>query len=268
MIGARRVLVMDRYFRVLLVLLAAAGAFFGLAPFLAPAQFAQLFGFAGVDTFGYRIAGAASFGYAVGLAVGFRASWRELRVPIAATAVFNLGSLLACVLAIVAGSPQWVVFLILAASLVFAPACLYFLSRLPTDRPSTPADLDHPLAQWVVGLFLIGTLAALFFGIATLLFGGDFGKMLGYPGMDSFVYRQGGAATLGAGIGGVMVLMSRNWAAARLPALMALTFNGLSVIAALLDIAAGTAQPVTYLILTAAGLVTVGSVVALMRQGR
>ena len=259
---------MNRYFSVLLALLAVAGAFFGLAPFLAPAQFAQIFGFAGVDTFGYRIAGAASFGYAVGLAAGFRASWRELRVPIAATAIFNLGSLLACVLAIVAGSPQWVVFLILVASLVFAPACLYFLNRPPANRPATPAELDHPLAQWVVGLFLIGTLAALFFGTATLLLGGDFGKILGYPGMDSFVYRQGGAATLGAGIGGALVLMNRNWATARLPAMSALTFNGLSVIAALLDIAAGTAQPVTYLILAAAGLVTVGSIAALMRNGR
>lgn len=259
---------MNRYFSVLLALLAVAGAFFGLAPFLAPAQFAQFFGFAGVDTFGYRIAGAASFGYAVGLTVGFRASWRELRVPIAATAVFNLGSLLACALAIVAGSPQWVVFLILAASIVFAPACLYFLSRPPANRPATPAELDHPLARWVVGLFLIGTLAALFFGTATLLLGGDFGKILGYPGMDSFVYRQGGAATLGAGIGGALVLMNRNWAYARLPAISALTFNGLSVIAAILDIAAGTAQPVTYLILAAAGVVTVGSVAALLRNGR
>jgi hypothetical protein len=259
---------MDRFFPVLLVLLAGAGAFFGLAPFLAPAQFAQLFGFAGVDTFGYRIAGAASFGYSVGLAIGFRASWRELRVPIAATAVFNLGSLLACVLAIAATGAQPVVYLIFLASLIFAPACLYYVARPPANRPATPANLDHPLAQWVVALFVIGTLAALFFGTATLLLGGDFGKILGYPGMDTFVYRQGGAATLGAGIGGVLVLLDRNWATARLPALMALTFNGLSVIAALLDIAAGTAQPVTWLILAAAGLVTVGSAVALTRQGR
>jgi hypothetical protein len=257
----------DRLFPVLVALTAIAGGFFGLAPFLAPTQFAQVFGFAGVDTFGYRIAGAASFGYAVGLAVGYRASWRELRVPIAATAVFNLGSLFACMLAIANGGAQPVVYLILVASLIFAPACLYYLWRPPAGRAATPADLDHPLATWVVALFAVGTLAALGFGVLTLLLGGDFGKLLGYPGMDSFVYRQGGAATLGAGIGGVMVLMNRNWATARLPALMALTFNGLAVGAAVLDILAGTAQPVTWLILAAAGLVSIGSAIALTRRG-
>jgi hypothetical protein len=48
---------------------------------------------------------------------------------------------------------------------------------------------------------------------------------------------------------------------------MALTFNGLSVVAALLEIAAG-GQPIAWLILDAAGVVTVGMAVALLRQGR
>jgi hypothetical protein len=65
----------DRLFPVLLALLIAAGAFFGLAPFLVPAQFASSFGFHGVDILMYRLAGAATFGYGVGLALGYRASW-------------------------------------------------------------------------------------------------------------------------------------------------------------------------------------------------
>ena len=61
----------DRWFDWLLVLLVLSGAFFGLAPFLAPAQFASATGFAGTDVFLYRLAGAATFGYGVGLVIGY-----------------------------------------------------------------------------------------------------------------------------------------------------------------------------------------------------
>lgn len=257
----------DRLFSWLVLLLIAAGTFFGLAPFLAPSQFATAFGFAGQDTLMYRIAGAATFGYGVGLALGYRASWPALRVAIAATGVFNLGSLFACALAIANGTNQWVVYVILLASLLFAPACLYFAMR-PPNRPAPAANEDHPLASWVTALFVIGTASALFFGVAALLLAGPFGHALGYPGLDDFIYRQGGAATLGAGIGGAMVLMDRRWVSARIPTVMALTFNGLSVIAVVLDIAAGTVQPIAYVILGAAALVTVGTALALSRGGR
>jgi hypothetical protein len=258
----------NRLFPVLLGLLIAAGFFFGLAPFLLPTQFASFFGFVGADVFMYRIAGAATFGYGVGLALGYRASWPSLRVGIGATAVFNLGSLVACALAIAAGGTPWVVYLITLASLVFAPACLYYFFRPPTDRPAPPADEDRQIALWITALFVIGTLSALFFGVMALLPAGAFGHTLGYPGMDDFIYRQGGAATLGAGVGGLLVLMDRRWVTARIPTVMALTFNGLAVIAVLLDIAAGTAQPIAYVILGAAGLVTVGTAFALYRNGR
>jgi hypothetical protein len=257
----------DRLFSVLLALLVAAGAFFGLAPFLAPTQFASLTGFAGQDVLMYRLAGAATFAYGLGLALGFRASWPELRVPIAATATFNVASIFACGLAISSGA-QWIVFVILAASIVFSSACLYFLYRPPGNRPDPPAADEHALAPWVTGLFVIGTLSALFFGVMALVPAGGFGRLLGYPGLDDFIYRQGGAATLGAGIGGVLVLMRRRWTNARLATVMALTFNGLSVLAVVLDIVAGTVQPIAYVILGAASLVTVGSAFALVRRGR
>jgi hypothetical protein len=258
----------DRLFSWLLVLLIAAGAFFGLAPFLLPTQFAALFGFAGSDVLMYRIAGAATFGYGVGLAAAYRASWPELRVAIASTGVFNLGSLVACALAIATGGTQPVVYLIAVASLLFAPACLYFVARPPGNRPVLPAADDYPLATWVVALFVIGTLSALVFGVAALVIAGPFGHSLGYPGLDDFIYRQGGAATLGAGIGGIMVLLNRRWVSARVPTLMALVFNGLSVVAVLLDIYSGSAQPIAFVILGAAALVTVGTTAALIRQGR
>jgi hypothetical protein len=253
----------DRLFSWLLVLLIAAGAFFGLAPFLAPALFASVSGFKGTDVFMYRLAGAATFGYAVGLAVGFRAGWTALRIPIAATFVFNLASIGACAAAIAAGA-QPVVFLILAASILFTSATGYFLVRPPEDR--WRAD-DPGLASWVTALFLIGMLAAAFFGLAPLILGGAFGHALGYSGDDDFVYRQAGAATLGTAVGGLLVLLSRRWARARIAAIMALTFNALSVVAAVLEIAAG-GQPVAWLILAAAALVTVGMSAAIMRGGR
>ncbi len=252
-------------FRNLLLLLIAAGGFFGLAPLVLPTQFADISGFSGNDVFMYRLAGAATFGYAVGLAAGYRAGWTALRIPIAATFVFNAASIVACGVAILGGGAQPVVYLILAASLLFTAATGYFLANPPILPIVTESDAS--LAPWVTALFAVGTLAALFFGLAALIPAGDFGSFLGYSGLDDFVYRQGGAATLGAGVGGAMVLMSRRWESARIPAQMALTFNGLSVVAAIIEITSG-GQPIAWLILVAAGLVTVGSAAAIARGGR
>jgi hypothetical protein len=258
----------DRLFRPLLALLIAAGALFGLAPFLAPGTFASLTGFLGTDVFVYRLAGAATFGYAVGLAAGWRTSWTELRIPIAATLVFNAASILACLAAIVGGGAPPVVYLILLASVLFTAGTAALLRQPPLGATGRErSDLDHPMATWLIALFVIGVAAAAVFGLGPLILGGGFGTILGATGNDPFVYRQAGAATFGAAVGGAMVLMSRRWSAARLPALSALTFNGLSVVAALLQITTG-ATPVAYLILAAAGLTTVGMAAALPRGGR
>ena len=257
----------NRLFRPLVALLIAAGAFFGLAPFLAPATFASLTGFVGSDQFVYRLAGAATFAYAVGLSVGWRASWAELRIPIASTFMFNAASIAACLVALASGG-QLIVLVILVASVLFTSGTGVLLRRPPlgVTGPERP-ELDHPIASWLTAPFVIGVAAATVFALAPLVFGGGFGTFLGYSGSDDFVYRQAGAATLGAAVGGVLVLSSRRWSAARLPALMALTFNGLSVVAALIEIAAG-GQPVALLILAAAGLTTVGMAAALVRGGR
>jgi len=260
----------DRAFRGLLVLLIAAGGFFGLAPLVFPTQFADASGFSGRDVFMYRIAGAATFGYAVGLASGFRSGWAAIRIPIASTCVFNAASIVACAVAIIGGGAQPVVYLILLASVLFTASTGYFLASPPGQGASgAPAGSagGSDMAPWVIGLFAIGTAAAAFFGVAALIPAGAFGHLLGYSGMDDFVYRQGGAATLGAAVGGAMVLMSRRWEAARIPARMALTFNGLSVVAAVLEITSG-GQPIAWLILVAAGLVTIGSAAAIARGGR
>jgi hypothetical protein len=258
----------NRIFRPLLWLLVIAGAFFGLAATIAPATFADITGFQGTDLFTYRLAGAATFAYAVGLASGSQASWVELRIPIASTLAFNAASIFACAVAILTGGAQPVVLVILLASVVFTAGTWQLLRQPPLGvTGKARAELERPIAQWLVALYVIGVAAAAVFGLGPLLLGGQFGVLVGASGNDSFVYRQAGAATLGAAIGGILVLQSRRWSATRLPTLMAVTFNGLSVIAAIVEIIRG-GPPIAFLILGAAGLTTVGMGLALARKGR
>jgi hypothetical protein len=132
-----------------------------------------------------------------------------------------------------------------------------------------PATGGTPnVSQWIVALFAIGVLASLVFGLGPLILGGGFGRALGFPGFDDFIYRQAGAATTGACVGGILALRSREWQEIRLAAVAALTFNLASFLAAVVEITRGGAQPVAYLILAAAGLVSIGMALALRRGGR
>ena len=258
----------NRIFRPLLWLLILAGGFFGLASFIAPATFADLTGFKGTDLFTYRLAGAATFAYAVGLLSGTRASWVELRIPIAATLAFNAASIVACLVALNGGGAQPIVFVILLASVGFTAGTWQLLRQPPLAvAGKARAELERPIADWLVVLYVVGVAAAALFGLGPLLLGGQFGVLVGASGDDPFVYRQAGAATLGAAVGGIMVLQSRRWSATRLPTLMAVTFNGLSVIAAIVEIIRG-GPPVAWLILGAAGVTTIGMGLALARKGR
>jgi len=253
----------------LLALLILAGLFFGLTPLLLPKQFGDVTGFRAEDLFLYRLAGAATLGYGVALLTGFRGPWHALRILIASTAVFNAASIAACLVAIVQGGAQWLVYVILLASILFTAGTLLLLANPPV-APGEPAEADGPrdVAQWIVALFAIGVLASLVFGVGPLVLGGGFGRALGFPGFDDFIYRQAGAATTGACVGGLLALRSRRWREIRLAAVAALTFNGASVIAALIAVATGSTQFAVWLILAAAAIVTVGMALALQRGGR
>ena len=258
----------DRIFRPLLWALIAAGAFFGLATLIAPATFASLTGFEGTDLFTYRLAGAATFAYAAGLTAGSRASWAELRIPIASTFTFNAASIGACLVAIGSGGAQPIVYVILVASTLFALGTAQLLRERPMAASGKArAELERPIAQWIQVLFGIGVAAAAVFALGPLVLGGQFGVLVGASGDDPFVYRQAGAATLGAAVGGLLVLRSSRWSAVRIPALMAITFNGLSVIASIIEIVRG-GPPVAFLILAAAAFTTAGMALALYRRGR
>jgi hypothetical protein len=258
----------NRIFRPLLRVLILACGFLGLACTIAPATFASLAGFAGTDVFTYRLAGAALFAYAAGLTAGSQASWAELRIPIASTFAFGAAAILACLLTLFGGGAPLIVVVILAISIGFTAFAAQVLREPPISAAGKArAELERPIAPWVVGLFTVGVAAAAVFGLGPLLLGGEFGKLVGASGDDPFVYRFAGAATFGAAAGGILVLQSRRWSAARLPALMAVTFNGLSLIAAIVELIRGGA-PVAFLILAAAGLTTVGMTLALYRRGR
>ena len=258
----------NRIFRPVLWLLILSDAFFGLAATIAPATFASLVGFAGTDLFTYRLAGAATFAYAIGLVAGTRASWVELRIPIASALTFNAASIVACLVAINGGGAPPIVFAVLLAAIAFTAGTWLLLNQPPLRAAGKArAELERPIADWLVVLYVVGVVTAAVFGLAPILLGGQFGVLVGASGDDAFVYRMAGAATLGAAVGGILVLQSRRWSATRLPTLMAVTFNGLSVIAAIVEVIRG-GPPIAFLILGAAGLTTVGMGLALARKGR
>ena len=166
----------------LLVLLILAGLVFGLAPLLVPRQFGDFAGFRAQDLFLYRLAGAATLGYGVALLVGFRAPWRELRILIASTAVFNGASIAACLVAIVQGGAQWLVYVILLASILFTAGTLNLLANPPLGPGERAGPDGSPdVSQWIVALFAIGVTASLVFGLGPLVAGGGLWSSPGVP---------------------------------------------------------------------------------------
>ena len=104
--------------RILLLLPIAGGLVFGLGPLLLGGAFGAALGFPGNDTFIYRLAGAATLGYAVALIMGLRqGDWAPLRLVIVATLAFNLASIYACIVQLVAGDTNVLVYLILGTSI-------------------------------------------------------------------------------------------------------------------------------------------------------
>src|SRR5687768_11701464 len=83
--------------RMLLLLPIAGGLVFGLGPLLLGGAFGAVLGAPGNDTFIYRLAGAATLGYAVALIMGIRqGDWSPLRLVVVATLAFNVASIYAC----------------------------------------------------------------------------------------------------------------------------------------------------------------------------
>jgi hypothetical protein len=250
---------------VLAVVPGALGAFL----LLAPDASARAFGLVGTDIFLYRLAGAASFGYLASLAAEWRGGWPALRITIAGMPVFAIGSILAAAVALVTGEGAWIVGAILVVSVVLLGLELVLLTNPPgPDRAESDAG---DIAPWVTYLFAFGAIAALGTGSVALLLGGAGGKLLaGYSGTDSIIYREAGAATLAAAYGAYLALRSRRWAEIGRGTWGAFAFNGLSLIAAVFEIARGNGglNLLSVAVFAVSLVMTVGLAVAMSRGGR
>lgn len=250
--------------RVFLVFPMLGALVFGVLPLFFSAQFASAFGFAGGDTYLYRLAGAATLGYVPGLLVAIlQGEWTPVRFVVIAILVFNLGSLFAIATAILSGSAQPVVYLILVASLLFVAISLWLLNK-HRDAPHPAPDI----ANWVVYLIVFLTLAAFGVGTLFLLAPVPVSQLFGFRGTDEFVFRQGGAATLGFAVMGVFELRSRAWREIRLPSMNSLLFNGASLVATILAILSGDPILLLLVVLAVTVVATVGCIITLQRQGQ
>ena len=252
-------------FRALLLVQVAAAGLFGLAPYLAPDASADLSGFVGGNPFIYRLAGAASLGYAVAAALALAHSrWHRVRIPMVATLVFNVSAVVAALFAIVEGDRQFVVFFILIAASAFSLLAAYWLVR---NEGPAPRDSDPGIAGWFRLALGAATAAAVVFGVGPLLLPQGLAEIGGFASVDLFVYRLAGAATLGYAVAGVMQIRARHRVEIGLQVVAALVFNALSAAAAGLYLGSGGRSPVAYLILAAAVLFTLVFAAWLIQRG-
>ncbi len=236
-------------FRILIFVQLLAAAFFGLLPYLLPGTFASAAGFTGHEPFIYRLAGAATLGYAVTALFGLvRPAWYGLRIPIVATLTFNAAAVVGSLVSLADGETQFVVLFVAIAAFAFTLIAGYWLVRDAGPADPSPA----PLEPWFRAVIAVATPAAAFFGLAPLIAPGQFASIAGFSTDDIWIYRLAGAATLGYATAGVLSLRARTRDEVALQTKAALTFNALSAIAALLYVLAGGRSPVAYLIGAAA----------------
>jgi hypothetical protein len=249
----------------LLLLVPILGAvIYGLGPFLLGAGFGLPFGEAGNDSFLYRCAGAATFGYAVGLAIGLRdQSWTILRLPLIGTLTFGVVSIFVGALEILGGNHNALVYLTELASILVTVITATLVMR-HSGEPQVAPDVSKLLGY---GLILGGVLAGVF-GVLPLLIPSQFAQLFGYKGTDVFFIRQAGAASLGYAVVAYLAFQSRVWREVRPAALMALTFNALGFVAAVLALLNGDPLFIAVVIGVAGFFYSVMVVFALQRQGQ
>ena len=250
--------------RILLLLPTAGGLVFGLFPLLLGGSFGATFGAPGNDSFIYRLGGAATLGYAVALILGLRqGDWMPLRLVVVATLAFNLASIYACVVQLIAGDTNILVYLILGTSIAITAISLWILSRHSGGMQTEP-----DVSTWYTRFIMLGTVLSAVFGLMPLLFPVQPAQLLGFYGTDVFLIRQAGAASLGYAVMGILGLRSGTWNELRLPLVMALIFNGFSFIASVIALFSGEPVLITLVIGAASLFVTVVGIIAYQRKGQ
>ncbi|HLO33676.1 MAG TPA: hypothetical protein VK249_31300 [Anaerolineales bacterium] len=251
--------------RILLLLPIAGGLVFGLFPFLLGGAFGKLLGFSGDDSFIYRLAGAATLGYAVALIMGLRlGDWAPLRLVVIGTMAFNLASIYACVAQLVAGDTNLIIYLILGTSIAITAITLWMLNRHPSGM-----QMQSELSTWYIRFITLGTVLSGVFGLMPLFTPVLGSHLLGFHGTDVFLIRQAGAASLGYAVIGILVVRSGGaWLEIRLPLVMALIFNGFSFVASVIALFSAEPVLITVVIGAASLFVTIVGMIAYQRQGR
>jgi hypothetical protein len=252
--------------RMLLLLPMAGGLIFGLGPFLIGSAVGAAVGFPGNDAFIYRLAGAAAFGYAVALIIGIRqGEWAPLRQVVIGTLTFNVASIFACVVQLLAGDTNIFVYLILGASMLFIAITWWLLRR---HGQAGIEQAEGTPSVWYVRFVTLGTVLSAAFGLLPLLIPVFGSQLLGFHGTDVFIIRQAGAASLGYAVMGLYGRRTSAWSEVRLGLIMALIFNGFSFIASLIAIFSGEPLLISIVIGAASLFVTVVGTIAYQRKGQ
>jgi hypothetical protein len=250
--------------RILLLLPTAGGLVFGVFPLLFGSAFGTVLGAPGNDAFIYRLAGATTLGYAVALIMGIRqGEWTPLRLVVIATFAFNLASIYACVVQLLTGNINLVIYLILGTSIAITAITASMLNR--------HAGLERPapdISVWYTRFIILGTILSAVFGLMPLLIPVFGAQLLGFHGTDVFLIRQAGAGSLGYAVMGVYGLRSRAWQELRLGLVMALIFNGFSFVASVIALFSGEPVLISIVIGAASLFVTIVGTIAYQRKGQ
>ena len=250
--------------RILLLLPLAGGLVFGLFPLLLGGVFGAALGSQGNDSFIYRLGGAATLGYAVALIMGLRqGDWAPLRLVVIATLTFNLASIYACVVELLAGDTNIMVYLILATSIAITAITLWLL-----NRHSSSLKMERDVSTWYIRFLALGTILSGAFGLLPLLIPVQGAQLLGFHGTDVFLIRQAGAASLGYAVMAYLGIRYGAWLEIRLGLVMALIFNGFSFIASVIALFSGEPVLITVVIGAASLFVTIVGYIAYQRNGR
>jgi hypothetical protein len=250
--------------RLLLLLPTAGGLVFGALPLLLGGAFGKALGFPGNDSFVYRLAGAATLGYAVALILGLRqGDWAPLRLVVIGTLTFNLASIYACVVHLVAGDTNLFVYLIFGTSIAITGITLWLLNRHAREA-HTGADVS----VWYIRFLVLGAVLSGTFGLLPLLIPVLGATLTGFQGTDVFLIRQGGAASLGYAVMSIVGIRSGMWKEIRLPLIMALVFNGFSFLASVVALFSGEPVLMSVVIGAASLFVTIVGIIAYRRNGK
>jgi hypothetical protein len=237
-------------FRALLLLQVVVAGSLGFAPLVFPDTFAALTGGAQNEALIARLAGAATFGYAVMALAGLvRARWAELRIPTIATFTFNVAAGAGALITLGEGDARPIVFFVAIAATVFALIAGYWLYRNEGRDPETDGSIEVGFRATL----LLATGVALLFGVTPLLMTRLFAQAVSMPTDDLFIYRMAGAATLGYGVAGIFQILEGRWVPARLLVVGGVAFNALAAVSAAIYFAGGGTSLLGLIVLVAGG---------------